>query len=404
MPRLSIRTPAVSLAVVASALAFTACSDSPVSPTSSLRSSAANFSVSGTNPLTIVSDGSTLYCPSGQLNGGNNAVGDWTIPATFAAIDPATCTTALDLQLPAGTSPLDVYNPGWSAPFAGSHWIGIETKGGPSSDYRPNPGRYVFQETFSVPSGVTNATLDLHVRSDNVAAVYLNGNQIGAQANTDCNTGPCNWDSDLHLTPSLTAGTNYTLTFVVSDVPTGFPDLTPFPAGFGGPAPQYACPSRPFQTNGSHGFTNDLAVPTASGHVVAGGGAGTPMTNIGQADQAGCENPMGLNFAASVSWTNQVTTWCSPGFWKNNGRSLWTAHQGELYSSLSALGIPGFPAPLSKKAPAGDPTLLQVIDNPSIYGGPATNSVSDYLSNLAFGTPIGSGIESCPSPSKINAF
>jgi hypothetical protein len=95
-----------------------------------------------------------------------------------------------------------------------------------------------------------------------------------------------------------------------------------------------------------------------------------------------------------------ITTWCSPGFWKNNGRDLWTAHQGEKYSTLSA-----FAAPLSKKAPAGyDPTLLEVIDNPSIYGGPATNSVSDYLSNLAFGTPIGSGVESCPGPGAIKPF
>jgi hypothetical protein len=37
--------------------------------------------------------------------------------------------------------------------------------------------------------------------------------------------------------------------------------------------------------------------------VVAGGGAGTPMTNIGAANQAGCENPMGLDFAATVNWT-----------------------------------------------------------------------------------------------------
>jgi hypothetical protein len=124
------------------------------------------------------------------------------------------------------------------------------------------------------------------------------------------------------------------------------------------------------------------------------------MSNIGLANQAGCENPMGLNFAGTVSWTAASTTWCSPGFWKNNGRDLWTSKQSLPYlATLGALGIPGFPAPLGKKAPAGDPTLLQVIDNPSIYGGPATNSVADYLSNLAFGTPIGSGIESCPGPS-----
>ncbi len=391
MSRLSFRPPALSLAVAVGALALAACSDSPVSPTRSLASSDASLSVTpGTNNLTIVSDGSTQYCGSAQLNGGNNAVGDWSIPVTFAPV--AGCTTAVDLQLPAGTSPLDAYNPGWSAPFAGSHWIGITVKGGPSSDYRPNPGRYVFQETFSVPANVTNATLDLHVRSDNVAAVYLNTTQIGAQPNTDCNAGTCNWASDLHLTPSLTAGTAYTLTFVVSDLPTGFPILT---GPTGGPAPQYACGTRQFQAFGSHLFTNDLLVPTSPSHVIAGGGAGTIMTNIGTAGQAGCENPMGLDFAGVASWTPATTTWCSPGYWKNHLDAWSVANQNKLYSSLNPAG-----APLSKKAPTSgpgsDPTLLEVISNPSIYGGPATNSVADYLSFIAFGTPIGTGIESCP--------
>jgi len=363
-----------------------------VSPPTRSATAPASFSVTpGTNSLTIVSDGSTLYCASAQLNGGNTAVGNWSIPATFGPVAGCGAGT-LDLQLPAGTSALDQYNPGWSGPFAGSHWIGITTKGGPSSDYRANPGRYVFQETFSVPSGVTNATLDLHVKSDNVAAVYLNGTQIGAQPNTDCNSGTCNWNSDLHIVQALAANTAYTLTFVVSDLPTGFPILV---GPTGGPAPQYACPTRPFQATGSHLFTNDQAVPTSPLHVVAGGGAGTPMTNIGSATQAGCENPMGLDFAGTASWTPASTTWCSPGFWKNNGFDLWTQYHNNLYSTLAGA------APLSKKAPPGDPTLATVIANPNTYGGPATNSVADFLSNKAFGTPIGSGVESCPDAGSI---
>jgi len=386
MYRLSLRTPAAALAAVAGALAFTACSDSPIGPSSSLRSSDASFSVTanGTTGLTIVSDGSTLYCAGSQLNGGNNAVGDWTIPTTFTGTG---CVSGSTLDL---TSALNVYNPGWSMPFTGSSWIGITTKGGPSSDYRPNPGRYVFQETFTVPTGVTNPTLDLHVKSDNVAAVYLNGTLLAAQPNTDCNSGTCNWNSDLHITAPLTAGTTYTLTFVVADLPTGFPSTT---AGVGGAAPQYGCPTRPFQVNGTAGYTATL-VPTSPNHVVAGGGAGTPMINIGSVNQAGCENPMGLDFAGAVTWTNPVTTWCSPGFWKNH-EELWTQYLLVKYSTLSGA------AELSKKAPAGDPTLQQVIENPQVYGGPATNSVSDFLSNKAFGTPIGSGVESCPNPDAI---
>jgi len=368
----------------------------------------------GTNSLTIVSDGSTQYCASAQLNGGNTAVGNWNIPATFAAVAGCGAGT-VDLQLPVGTSALDTYNPGWSAPFAGSHWIGITTKGGPSSDYRPNPGRYVFQETFSVPANVTNATLDLHVKSDNVAAVYLNSTAaatapIGAQANTDCNAGTCNWNSDLHLTPSLTANTAYTLTFVVSDLPTGFPSAV---AGVGGPPPQYGC-YRTFQTTGSHLFTNDQAVPTSPSHVIAGGGTGVLMTNIGAANQAGCENPMGLDFAVAVTWTPPTTTWCSPGYWKNHdsnppwpvtttvigGFPIGTPYQNLLYNSFSAQyandpkTFVGYD--FGKKVGSNNPTLLQVISDPSIYGGPATNNVADILSNKVFGTPIGSGIESCP--------
>ena len=103
---------------------------------------------------------------------------------------------------------------------------------------------------------------------------------------------------------------------------------------------------------------------------------------------------MGLDFAGTVTWTNPTTTWCSPGFWKNH-EELWSQYLLVKYSTLSGA------AALSKKAPAGDPTLQQVIENPQTYGGPATNSVADFLSNKAFGTPIGSGVESCPNPDAI---
>ncbi len=391
-----------SLAVAAGALVFAACSDSTTSPPGrGLSASDPSLSVTpGTNSLTIVSDASTQYCASAQLNGGNNAIGDWNIPASFAPV--AGCATAVDLQLPAGTSPLDTYNPGWSSPFSGSHWIGITTKGGPSSDYRPNPGRYVFQESFSVPANVTGASLDMHVKSDNVAAVYLNGTQIGAQANTDCNVGTCNWNSDLHITASLTAGTAYTLTFVVSDLPTGFPSTTTQAnGGFGGPSPQYGCPTRPFQPTGSHLFTNDHAVNTSPNHVIAGGGAGTSMTNIGLANQAGCENPMGLDFAGTVTWTPVVSTiWCSPGFWKNHLDAWSTTLQNQLYNAHGP--YPNAPQTFvgydfGKKVGSSNPTMVQVISNPSIYGGPATNNVASYISNQLFGTPMTANpTENCP--------
>ena len=177
MSRLSFRPPALSLAVAVGALALAACSDSPVSPTRSLASSDASFNVSGTNPLIIASGNATQLCTAQQLNG------DYTIPATpygpFAG-----CGVALDL-----TASLAAYNPGWPAPLAGSSWIGFNAKAGPSSDYRANPGRYVYQETFNIPASVTNPVLDINVRADNVAAVYLNGKLLASQTNSDCNPG-----------------------------------------------------------------------------------------------------------------------------------------------------------------------------------------------------------------------
>jgi len=378
----------VSLAVAAGALVLAACSETPVGPRS-LASSDASFSVTpGTNSRIIVSDGQTQLCTDQQLNG------NYTIPGTFGPFTG--CGTAVNL-----TSALDVYNPGWSMPFAGSSWIGFDAKGGTSNEYRANPGRYVYQETFTIPGSVTNPVLDINVKADNVAAVYLNGKLLDSQDNTDCNPGlTCNWNQALHIVDNTAGDFNIngsnTLTFLVIDVPTGFPSLTP-PTG-GAVPDQYGCITRQPQDVGHKGYST-TEVTTAPDHVVTGGGTGHAITGLGTTGQAGCENPTGLDFAGTVSWTVPTisTTWCSPGFWKNNGRNLWTAYHDKLYLSLDPAG-----APLSKKAGAGaNPTLLQVIDSPNTYGGPATNSVADFLSNLAFGTPIGSGVESCPGPGKI---
>jgi len=398
---LSIRTPAAALAVVAGAFAFAACSDSSTAPRS-LAASGADLSVvagPAANQVTIASNAGTLYCATAQQNG------DTTIaPATYVVAGCGAGTLSLGgnvVNAATGNatvgSPLASYNPGWSAPFTGSEWIGITTKGGPSSDYRPNPGRYVFQESFTLPASVTAPVLDIHVKSDNVVGVYLNGKLIGSQPNTDCNVAPCNWNIDTHIVDNTASdfviGGSNVLTFRVIDLPTGYPSLVlQANGGFGGPAPQFGCPSRPFQVNGMVGFTGG-PVPTSPNHVVAGGGAGTPIVDYGLSTQHGCENPMGLDFVGTATWTVPVvTTWCSPGYWKNHLDAWSTANQSKLYNTLGS-----WRAPLSPKAGAGaNPTLLQVLQSPQTYGGPATNSVADYLSNVAFGTPIGSGIESCP--------
>ncbi len=293
MSRLSFRLPGLPLAVAVGALALAACSDSPISPTRSLASSGASFNVTGTNPLTIASGNATQLCTAQQLNG------DYTIPAT--PYGPfASCGVAVDL-----TAAINVYNPGWSTPFAGSSWVGFNAKAGPSNEYRANPGRYVYQETFNIPAGVTAPVLDIHIKADNVAAVYLNGKLLGSQTNTDCNPGVlvCNWNGDLHIVDNtagdFNVGGSNTLTFLVIDLPTGAFELT---APTGGPAPQFGCTTRQPQLTGPLGYTA-TTVTTKPDHVVAGGGTGVGLTNIGAANQAGCENPTGLDYAGTMSWT-----------------------------------------------------------------------------------------------------
>ena len=107
-------------------------------------------------------------------------------------------------------------------------------------------------------------------------------------------------------------------------------------------------------------------------------------------------NPTGIDFCFHVDFNPPAsTTWCSPGFWKNHATSPpWPAGYLSLgYNTFSAQYV------RDPKTIAGNPSLLTVVSNPKIYGGPATNNVADAISNFIFGTPFGSGIESCPDPS-----
>ena len=359
------------------ALAAAACSDT-TAPTSSLRAGSAAFTLGptanvGPVQVTFGSGATTQFCSAGTVIHG------YTIPASYAPL--AGCGTAFDLSANLANS----YNPGWSVPLTGSAWIGPNAT---SNEYRTAPGTYVFQTTFTIPAGVTNPVLNDTLKSDNAVAVFLNGFKVEQQVIADCAAAPCNWDaggtfiiSDANAAHFIIGGTN-TITVLLVDTPNGGT------AGNG-----YACIKTP-QPNGWRGFvfTAPNAEPTSPNHIVANWTQTMTATT-------GCENPTGLDFHGTVSWVvppPPTTTWCSPGFWKNNGRDLWTQYYTKKYSTLVGA------APLGKKAPAGyDPTLLEVIDNPQIYGGEATNSVADFLSNKAFGTPIGSGVESCPNADDI---
>jgi len=434
MRRLSFRPTVVPLAVAVGALAFAACSDSPTGPTRSLRSSDANLSVSagpGANQITIVSDAGVTN-PT-QFCSGSTKLGVFDEAVAFPATAPALsgCANARDLQ---ADGSLTAYNPGWDNPngltTTTGHWVGFTAgtalNNGPSSDYRPTPGLYYYSQTFTLPAGATaaaNPTLTLQVMADNVAAVYLNGTKLGSQYYKDCNNRigfpavqVCNWTNATSASLpggrlTVTAGSALlnapgvpnTLVFIVADVPTGYDSNL---SGVGGSSPNYGCTTRPFQVNGQAGF-GGAPVATASGHVgphPTGEAAGmfpTPTVNTPNPTQDGCENPSGLVFAGSVSWTPPVvTTWCSPGYWKNHPQSWPAGYLTLKYNSFSGVyahdpkTFVGYD--FGKKDGSNNPTLIEVISNPSIYGGPATNNVADILSNKVFGTPIGSGVESCP--------
>jgi len=403
-----------SLAVAAGALVFAACSDNSSTTAPSVRPTASGPNFSATvngNSVVITSDASTQFCPNQTQPG---------LFSVFPASAPATsgCIAALDLET---SGALAAYNPGWPQ-FAPNHWIGFTVNGGPSSDYRPTPGLYVFTQTFTMPvlpANATTPTLALDVRSDNVVAVYLNGTKLGQQTVQDCNDGafgPCNWTAgaQLHVTSSsiLPNPQVNTLTFVVNDLPTGYPDLVAPPAGKGGPAPQYGCTTRTPQPTGSHGFSGDNAVTTVPAHVGGTGGTGhamspAPTLNVANPGQVGCENPAGLVFGGAVTWTIPVSTiWCSPGFWKNHLDAWSTTLQNQLYNAHGP--YPNDPQTFvgydfGKKVGSSNPTMVQVISNPSIYGGPATNNVASYISFVLFGTPMSANpAENCPDQLPAN--
>ncbi len=364
--------PSLSVGAAACALVLAACSDTSTSPRR-LSPDAAAFTLGpsanvGPVQLSFASGATTQYCAVS----GYPAIHTYTVPGSLGPLTG--CGAAFDLMTNLTTS----YNPGWSAPITGSDWIGPNAT---SNEYRTAPGSYVFQTTFSGPSGVTSPVLNDTLMSDNAVAVYLNGHQLATQVIQDCPSadrlaGTCNWQtkyvvSDANAADFNIGGVN-TITVLLVDTPNG-----------GNAGNSYACTTT-FQPNGELGFGTAFNVPTSPNHVVANWT--TTMTAT-----TGCENPTGLDFHGNVSWVVPVvTTWCSPGYWKNHLGSWPVSLQNTGYNTYSAQYV------RDPKMIAGNPTLVQVISNPSIYKGPATNNVADVISNFLFGTGFGNGVESCP--------
>jgi hypothetical protein len=162
-------------------------------------------------------------------------------------------------------------------------------------------------------------------------------------------------------------------------------------------------------TNGGTSFTAATDVfPPNDGTDITTLAINLPAANLVIKFEKTSTVPTGLDDDYTVrtvttSFTPPSTIWCSPGFWKNHGRDLWTGLQSQKYNALGATFLNGWPndpqsffitAP--KKGGSTDPTLIQVIDNPQQYGGPATNNVADYLNHLFFGTPFSDQPENCP--------
>jgi hypothetical protein len=121
--------------------------------------------------------------------------------------------------------------------------------------------------------------------------------------------------------------------------------------------------------------------------------------------------------AGSTAASNQVTFvntppgagtgqlfWCSPGFWasaiKQNRTGVFNYLEAHSNLSLASLNTTLYStiggAPLSKKASNQNPTLAQVLASPNTYGGPAFNSVANYIAQqLGWGGTQTTG-ENCP--------
>jgi hypothetical protein len=128
---------------------------------------------------------------------------------------------------------------------------------------------------------------------------------------------------------------------------------------------------------------------------------------VGPFDTCG-EKPAVVN-TATFSTTDTQTTgsdsvtipvhvncyWCSPGYWSQHQDVA--SRYVNLSSTYASMGAPYSLVPLKRGNPAVI-TLKQVLDSPSTYGGPAFNSVANYISSIAFAPNGGTQAtgENCP--------
>lgn len=142
--------------------------------------------------------------------------------------------------------------------------------------------------------------------------------------------------------------------------------------------------------------TVDLNDSIVGGLGSYGGGATVTYSNsftcmtAGDSDHlntATITGPNGTNLSDNASvhvhCSEPVKYWCSPGYWSNHLDIA--AKYVDLSTPYSSIGG----APLKNGAPA-NPTIGDVLtQGPSVFGGPAFNSVANYISAAAFGPKAG---------------
>jgi hypothetical protein len=299
------RTPLAPLGTVAGlALALSACAD-PVSPTAGVGPSFATGSHPipvGSTEIDVSSGSSWSYC--GYAN---------TFTPDVGTVFSGGCVPASDLS-----TALDAYNPGWPRESLGwtAIWMGPQDD---ANEYTVAPGTYTFVKQFTLPANATEQVLNLAIKADNVAIVYLNGVEVGRHSPTFDN--PANWNTTLLLHDITNFSTDNTLRVDLIDtrigvghnnIPSGFPDK---------------CHLGPQKTG-----TN------AAGQTVP-----TPQSLANGWDVEDCLNPAAVSFEGTVGYIPVVLgeQGCSHGFWKNRGVRIgaWGAAGFTTGTSLADAGF-----------------------------------------------------------------
>jgi len=80
-------------------------------------------------------------------------------------------------------------NPAYGT-IPGTKWISLEATGASLVCFGCGPQRTIYRTHFNLPATATNPGLTVNLFADNVGAVYVNGNLVGAQPTGSC-PGSC---------------------------------------------------------------------------------------------------------------------------------------------------------------------------------------------------------------------